>query len=342
MTPENKHIRTLRMRGNALRSFTLVEAVISTVIVGIMFVAAMNVLGATAISRRSTEQQALGYSLAQDLMNEILNQPYEDPLQTASFGRESGESGGDRADYDDVDDYVNWSATPPEDKNGAPLIGYDQWTRSVDISFVKPTVLNEVGAKTGVKRITVTVYRDGMPATEITAIRTTAWPIGRKDPGILVMFVVTSASSPTSQEKAKKLLLESWGFEVTLIRATDSQAKYDVAVVDSNVAYISEDIYDADLNTKLRYTLIGVANEDANLGTEFGFAAFWTDGYSTNLRIVDNSHYITSGISLGVLQILKTSQPGHMLVGSVAPGLQTLGRSWDAGASGYRHSLSVI
>lgn len=342
MIPKNKHNCALRGRGNALRSFTLIEAVISTVIVGIMFVAAMNVLGATAVSKRSTEQQALGYSLAQDLMNEILNQPYEDPTQTATFGRETGESGSDRADFDDVDDYVNWSAIPPEDKNGEPLIGYDQWTRSVDVDYVKPTDLKQIGATTGVKRIVVTVSRDGIAATEIIAIRTKAWPIGRKDPGIVVLFVVSSKSTPTIQESAKKLLMKSWGFDVTLINASDSQAKYDAAVVDTNVAYISEDIDDADLNTKLRYTSIGVVNEEANLGSEFGFAAFWTSVNSSDIKIVDNSHYITSGLSIGTIPILNSSQPGHMLVGSIAGGLQTLGRSWDTSSNGYRPSLAVI
>lgn len=343
MNLNNKLFSVLRLRRRGLRSFTLIEAVISTVIIGVMFVAAMNVLGATAIAKRSTEQQALGYSLAQDLMNEILNQPYEDPDQTAEFGRESGEGGGDRADFDDVDDYDTWSATPPEDKNGTPLVGYDQWTRSVEISFVNPTDLrHELATNTGIKSITVTVSRDGIAATQLIAIRTHAWPMNRKDPGIVVLFVVDDTESLTSQEKAKQLLMKSWGFTVNLIGATESQANLDAATVDANVAYISEDIDDSDLNTKLRYTLIGVVNEEANLGNEFGFAESWTDGNSSNIQIVDNSHYITSGLSLGDLQILSSSQPGHMLFWPYAPGLQTLGRSWDEEDELNRRSLAVI
>lgn len=342
MRCKNTNICSLIPRCNSLRSFTLIEAVISTVIVGIMFVAAMNVLGATAVTKRSTQQQALGYSLAQDLMNEILNQSYEDPSQKASFGRESGEGGSDRADFDDVDDYDTWSASPPENKNGELLVGYEQWARSVEVDFVKPTNFAVIGSKTGVKRITVSVSQKGKPATELIAIRTQAWPVDRTDPGITVLFVVNSSGGLTSQEKAKKQLMESWGFKTILIRAAESQASYDAAVVDANVAYISEDINDAAINTKLRYTLIGVVNEEANLGAELGFAGFWTDGYSRDLRIVDNSHYITNGLSLGTLQILNSPQPGHMLVGSVPPGLLTLGRSWDPSASGYRPSLAVI
>ena len=323
--------------------FTLVEAVISIVLVGVMLVAAINMLGATAVSKRSTEQQALGYSLAQDLMNEILIQPYEDPTQAAALGPEVGESGVNRVDFDDVDDYENWLATPPEEKNGTQLIGYDRWTRSVDVSFVKPTDLQtEILSRTGVKRITVTVSRDGIPATQLIAIRTHAWPMSRKNPGIDVLFVVNGTEDLTSQEKAKKLLMESWGFAVSIIRAADSQENFDTEVTGANVAYISEDINDADLNTKLRYTLIGVVSEEANLGAEFGFAGSWKGGNSTEIRIVDNLHYITSGLSLGDVQILSSSQPGHMLVAPVELGLQVLGRSWDPNVNGYFHSLAVI
>ncbi len=157
--------------------FTLVEAVISIVLVGVLLVAAINTLGATAVSTRNIEHQALGYTLVADLMAEILSQAYEEPDDTPDFGRESGESGGGRMDWDDVDDYDGWSATPPETKDEEPLDGYDQWTRSVEVAFVQTASLNnEVGVETGVKRITVTASFNGVPAAELVAIRTQAWP----------------------------------------------------------------------------------------------------------------------------------------------------------------------
>ena len=38
----------------------------------------------------------------------------------------------------DVDDYDGWSASPPEDKNGNPLVGFDDWGRSVSVEWVNP------------------------------------------------------------------------------------------------------------------------------------------------------------------------------------------------------------
>ena len=156
------------------------------------------------------------------------------------------------------------------------------------------------------------------------------------------MFVINSTGILTSQENAKKLLMESWGFMVKSKRASDPQIKFDEAAVKSNVAYVSADVASADLGKKLRYTLIGVVNEQADLGFEFGFAGTWTAGSFSDLNIVNITHYITSGFSLGSLPILISSQPGHMLTGPVAPGLLTLGKSTDPISLESRRSLAVL
>ena len=330
------------VRGMPPRSFTLVEAVISIVLVGVMLVAAINTLGATAVSKRSIEQQMLGNSLAQDLMAEILNEAYEEPNGVPNFGRESGEGNGSRANWDDVDDYAGWSASPPMARDGTTLFGFDTWTRSVEVVWVKPAQLNQVGAKTGVKRISVTVSRKDSPATELVAIRTQAWPKGRKDPGVAVLYVVTSPGSLTAQEQARQLLMESWGFTVKRKKASDTQQKLEAAAVNANVVYISEGVNAADLNTKLRNTPIGVVCEEANLGDEFGFAGSWTDGGlpSNDLQIVDSSHYITQRLAIGSLRIFTSAQPVHMLVGPYALDLQTLGRNHDGGFDGEKTHLN--
>lgn len=336
-------IRRQPMRGMPRRSFTLVEAVISIVLVGILLVAAINTLGATAVSKRSIEQQVLGDLLAQDLMAEILTQAYEEPDGAPSFGLETGEGIGVRINWDDVDDYAGWSASPPQATDGTTLSGFDGWTRSVEVVWVKPTDLNTVGTKTGVKRISVTVSRNDGPATELVAIRTQAWPKGRKDPGVVVLLV-TNSGNPNAQEQARQLLMESWGFRVNLIRASNSQLTLDAAVVVANIAYVPQGIHEGDLNTKLRDTLIGVVCEEANLGAEFGFAGSWTDGDfpTQNHRIVDNAHYITQGLSIGLLPIFGSTQSVHMLDWPYAPDLQTLGTNWDDDDKLFRRSLAVI
>jgi len=323
------------------RSFTLVEAVISTVLVGIMLVAAINTLGATAVSKRNIEHQALGYTLAADLMAEILSQAYEEPDDKPEFGRESSESSGDREDWDDVDDYDGWSATPPETKDEVELDGYDQWTRSVEVAFVKPTNLNELGASTGVKRITVTVAHNTVPVAELVTIRTAAWPVDKKDDSLKVLLVVSDDSNPSVKALARQALMESWGFTVTLIKASDLQSNFDTAVANADVAYVSEEISAWDLGTKLTNAAIGVVNEKPNLVDELGFGQESMPKDRLDIQIVDNSHYITSELTLGMLTICSSLQSMSLLTGGQSPDLQVLGETFNVGSK-YKSSLATL
>ena len=96
------------------RGLSQIEIVASSLIVGVMLVAALNTLGAVFRSQRLNAARMTGPGLAHELMGEILSLPYEDPEDPGgSIGNDSSESGGDRADFDDVDDYLGWSASPP-------------------------------------------------------------------------------------------------------------------------------------------------------------------------------------------------------------------------------------
>ena len=166
-----------RRRSRTRRGVTLVEAVISVVIVGVMFAAAVSTVVATKLAERVMTNRRQGQLLAQALMAEIVIQDYEEPVgDPPIFGRESGESGGARDFWDDVDDYAGWSSSPPESKGGIPMDGLADWRRSVDVVWVNPTNLNQVGANTGVKRITVTASHNDVPVAELVAIRTAGWP----------------------------------------------------------------------------------------------------------------------------------------------------------------------
>jgi type II secretory pathway pseudopilin PulG len=155
--------------------FTLIEAVMSMLVVGLMMVAAMNTVGASRVAQSRNAEQSLGPMLAEDLMSEILSQNYEEPVDTVSFGRES-ESGGDRVDWDDVDDYEGWSSSPPENKDGNAIPDLDGWGRKVTVVFVDPGLVNTSASDIGHKRIVVTVTHMGRVVTELWGLRTSGWP----------------------------------------------------------------------------------------------------------------------------------------------------------------------
>jgi len=120
--------------------------------------------------------------LAQQLMAEILAQAYEDPnFGPGSFGLGGDEVGdGSRALWEDVDDYDGWSASPPEDKNGNPLTGFDDWGRSVTVDWVNPDNPSQaMMSDTRVKSITVDVTHNGVPVASTVALRSAAWSLTR-------------------------------------------------------------------------------------------------------------------------------------------------------------------
>src|SRR5687768_7072607 len=95
---------TNKPNGAQRAALSLIEVVASTMIVGMMSVAALNSLGAATKSSQSIGNRAVALGLADELMAEIVQENYEEPTQTVTFGRESGESATVRSTYDDVDD----------------------------------------------------------------------------------------------------------------------------------------------------------------------------------------------------------------------------------------------
>jgi MSHA pilin protein MshD len=163
-------------------AFSLIEVVVSVLIVGGLAVAVLNTMGATAARRRIDADRARGISLAQDLIDEISAAAYEDPGGAdLSFGRGADETGtGDRSLFDDVDDYDGWSASPPQLRDGTPMTGFDGWTRSVVVRWADPAVLDaDDAAESGLKRIVVRVHRGGRLVASMTTLRTSAMDASR-------------------------------------------------------------------------------------------------------------------------------------------------------------------
>ena len=163
----------IRARRTQNRSgLSLIEVVISTLLVGVLLVAAMDCVGAVIRGRLGVGDSGKAEQLLRQLMSEIMEQEYEEPDDPPVFGRESSESGSDRTNWDDVDDYHLWSSSPPEDRSGSPLPNLTDWQRDVIIDWVDPTNPSvTVGSDQGVKRITVTVRRNGDIVAIETALR---------------------------------------------------------------------------------------------------------------------------------------------------------------------------
>lgn len=323
--------------------FTLVEAAISTILVSGLLVASLNTVGAAKLGQQNTAERGRAYLLAQELMSEIMRQDYADPedvgpidlrdpsLTTSVMGLDSGESASNRSGFDDVDDYYNWNRQP-QNKDGSVIPNLTGWKRIVEVerrSLADPT--QPTATEEGLKHITVQVTRDGALIAQLEAIKGAGLSPLAIPPAVL--FVVTDPEDLTNQEEAKQVLMESWGFSVEVIAASASQSEFDTAVANADVAYVGEEIQgSSDLGTKLTDASIGVVSEVDTLVDEFGFAANISLGSRDTMDCVDNTHYITSPFTLGMLTLFSSIQDIYWLGVSPAPGLTTLGEYNGAGS----------
>ena len=155
------------------RGFSMVEAVFCVVLVGGLVVVSLDTLGASKVAERSLSDRTRGSLLASALMSEILNQSYEDPNQSPIWGLELGENPLLRSTFDDVDDYINWSASPPQNRDGTSIPGLSGWRQTVTVDWVDQADLNTPWVPgSGVKRVTVTITRNNVVVATLVGVKT--------------------------------------------------------------------------------------------------------------------------------------------------------------------------
>ncbi len=154
----------------------------STLLVGVVLVGAMNLLGAVVRGRTKAADLARGQQLAQQLMTEILNTAYAEDgseigadeildAQSVVIGQEA------RSEYDDVDDFHGWDETPLFTRSGSLVPNTSGWRRRVAVAWVDPADPQiVVGSDEGVKRITITVQRSGQTVASLACLRSDGYP----------------------------------------------------------------------------------------------------------------------------------------------------------------------
>lgn len=149
------------------------EVVVSTMIVGLMTVAALDGLGSTTRSSELAGNRGIALGLADDLMAEILITPYSDPSGTAVFGTEPGEAA-PRTNFDDVDDFNGWNQKPPKAADGTTIADRTGYRQRVTIERVVPANPTQTTAGTdqGAKRIRVVIECDDVVLAEQYALVT--------------------------------------------------------------------------------------------------------------------------------------------------------------------------
>jgi Tfp pilus assembly protein PilV len=158
------------------RGTSLVEVAMASLLVSVLLIGALNTVGARLRHQSALTDRHRACLLAEQLLSEVLQHRYQDPDETPVFGPEASESAGSRADFDDIDDFHTWDATPPQATDGTPLANSAGWRRTITVEYVSASdVTTTAASDEGLKRITVEVYKDGQLICSRVALRSSAW-----------------------------------------------------------------------------------------------------------------------------------------------------------------------
>jgi len=141
-----------------------------------------------------------------------------------------------------------------------------------------------------------------------------------------VLLVVSNSANLSTNETAKKTLIEGWGYTTSLISASSSQSTFDSSVRAASVAYVCESASSGSLGSKLASTPIGVVFEQMGSSSAFGCSSATSALTDTKLNITNTTHYITSAFASGNVTIANATQPMWKLTGTLSGGLTTLAK----------------
>lgn len=164
------------------RAFTLVESIMSILVLSGLLVAGMRGVEVAAKMRASAAEDARAAAMAEGMLTEVCSNYVGEPstglvggLVTGLLGIDAGEDSARKQTFDDVDDYAGWTESPPQYADGTTIPGYTGWTRAVkveSVSVADPTTTS--GSRTGLVRIVVTVTTRRGNVLRVTVLRADA------------------------------------------------------------------------------------------------------------------------------------------------------------------------
>ncbi len=123
-----------------------------------------------------------------------------------------------------------------------------------------------------------------------------------EDPGarMKLLMVVSNATSPSGADTARIKQMEQWNFEVAKIAHNATQAAFDAALDDADVAYISNSSAPSTVGSKLNNAAIGIVSEPAGMALQWALASSVGSVNHTRVNVTDNTHDITQPLAVGL------------------------------------------
>jgi len=122
------------------RGFTLIEAAITTVIIGVGCVAMLELLGSGTLANNEGAELTTAMNLAGNIRECMTGVGYSDPTNPTHWGAEAGETSVTL--YNDIDDFDGKTFSPPIDARRQSLgTNYSTWSQQVTVQCINPTNL---------------------------------------------------------------------------------------------------------------------------------------------------------------------------------------------------------
>jgi prepilin-type N-terminal cleavage/methylation domain-containing protein len=164
-------IRQPRPAGFAFRrGFTLIEASITMVIVGVGCLGMLKLMAAGTMANADSAELTTAMMLANNVREATqtgTNFSFTSPSSPTHWGRESGETANTPSTWDDLDDWDGAKITPAVDARNQPMTQYANWEQDVTIESMDPDrIWSTMGHGTlppdqrPVNRVTVTILHN--------------------------------------------------------------------------------------------------------------------------------------------------------------------------------------
>jgi hypothetical protein len=157
------------------RGVTLIEAMVAMLVVAVLGLAAHGVSRTILATQDQHVETGFIDELGISLLEEIASLPFDDPQDGGTaLGPEAGEwvALGDRALFDDVDDYTVWNGSRPLQQKDGSLIDVPGYTRGVSIAYVNPADFKLASfTPSDCKQITVSVRIQGRTVKTFSTVR---------------------------------------------------------------------------------------------------------------------------------------------------------------------------
>lgn len=166
------------------QGFSLVEMIVTILIISIATVGISSSLAFGLRHQSDGIWRTKAVALADAYFEEIAAKRYDEntpnggvpacsPTTIACSSAANFDDGETRGEFDDVDDYNGVSDMPPQDANGNPRIGYNNYRVSVDVAYASPAQVTALGlaAASDAKVVTIRVTPPGQQDMEFTLLR---------------------------------------------------------------------------------------------------------------------------------------------------------------------------